>query len=188
MAGTSSDSIYLLGSRLNEVESVIITDRLTMQLFTYTSLQEAKEHFVQAYDLLLAPTFRPSFPPGKEEIAYHQGFMRLAAFYPVILQLDKNNYLEVFDKWRIAAALLFRTRDRFFGDLEYWHCPVRPGFLKTFGALDIVSDIESTPFIGPDGNIVIRVNEYGYADDTNRPLKPLTEEQMKEILRKRGFL
>lgn len=162
MTGTSSDTIYLLGSRLNGIESVVIENKQTMQLASFANLEAAKANFVQAYDLLLAPSFTPSYPPGKEEMAYHQGFMRLAAFYPVIFGLNKKDYLEVFSHWREKDASLFQTRDRFFGDLDFWHCPMRSGFLKTYGVLDIVWDIESTPFIGPDGKMVIRINEYSF--------------------------
>lgn len=182
----SPENIYLLGSKITGIESVVIENRQAMQLTSFETLEQAKANFIKAYDLLLAPTFTPSLPPSKEEIAYHRGFMRLATFYPVILQLPRSVYLEEFSKWRHAEIPLFQTQEKFYGDLDYWHCAMRTGFFKTYLVLDVVHDIESTPFIGPNGKMVIRINQF--SSDPDQPLMPLTDQQIREHLRKRGYL
>lgn len=110
MANTLSHKTYLLGSKLNGNETVILKDKSAMRLWTFANLEEAEGSFSQAYKLLLSPSFTPSPNPGKEEIAYHQGFMRLMTFYPVILELEKENYSQTFRKWRKKRLLFFKQK------------------------------------------------------------------------------
>ena len=160
-----------------------------MRLWIFANLEDARGSFSKAYKLLLSPSFTPSSNPGKEEIAYHQGFMRLMTFYPVILGLEKENYLQIFRKWRKKKAPIFQTKEKFY-DRDYWHCPMRTGFFKEYEVLDIVWDIESTPFIGPDGQMVLRINQISsYSNDPGKDiLRPISEEEIKNILRERGYL
>lgn len=190
MADALSQKTYLLGSKFNGNETVILKDKSAMRLWVFANLEDAKDSFSKAYKLLLSPSFTPSSNPGKEEIAYHQGFMRLMTFYPVILELEKENYLQIFRKWRKKKAPIFKTKEKFY-NREYWYCPMRTGFFKEYAVLDIVQDIESTPFVGPDGQMVLRINQISQStsnDTDNNIAKQISEEEVKKILRKRGYL
>lgn len=185
-----SEKIYFLGSRLNNEESIILEKKEKMDFAFFASLEEVKALFCQAYDLLLAPSFKPSFPPSKEEIIYHRGFSKLIGFYPVILEMNKENYTLDVLKWKCPGVQIYQTDDKFFGETDYYHMAMRSGFLKTYEVLDIVHDIETTPYVGPDGNMVLRINKVSYRDSLKPqpPLKPFSEEEIKNILRKRGYL
>lgn len=181
--------IYLLGSKLNNVDSLIVRDREASALIHFNSLEEAKACFHSLYKILLAPSFKPSVPPSAEEIQYHQHFMMLVSFYPVVLEFDIDSYKNHLLKWCKKKQAAFCTEEKFF-KAEYWHRPMLSGFLDTFGVLDITRDIERTPFIGPDGNMVLRINEVSHSKEGEpgqRP-KPITQEEIEKILRERGYL
>lgn len=84
--------IYLIGSKLNNVDSLIVRDSEASALIHFNSLEEAKACFNSLYKILLAPSFKPSIPPSAEEIQYHQRFMMLMSFYPVVLEFDSSDY------------------------------------------------------------------------------------------------
>lgn len=180
--------IYLIGSKLNNVDSLIVRDSEASALIHFNSLEEAKACFNSLYKILLAPSFKPSIPSSAKEMQYHQRFMMLMSFYPVVLEFDSSDYRSHLLKWRKKKKPAFCTQEKFFTG-EYWHRPMRSGFLKEFGVLDITRDIERTPFIGPDGNMVLRVNEIShYKEGEPDPApKPITQEEIDKILRERGY-
>ncbi|WP_300601984.1 hypothetical protein [Niabella sp.] len=181
--------VYLIGSKLNNIESLIVRDSNASALIHFNSLEEAKVSFNQLYSILLAPSFQPSIPPSAEELKYHQQFMMLMTFYPVVLEFERVTVKEHLLSWRKKKRSIFCTQEKFFS-ADYWHCPMRSGFLKEFGVLDVTKDIETTPFIGPDGNMVIRVNEISIssADHSKAVPKPISQEEIDKILRERGYL
>lgn len=183
-----SKKIYLIGSKLNDLDSLIVRDSKASALIHFTSLEEAKACFNSLYKVLLAPSFKPSSPPNAKEIQYHQNFMMLMSFYPVVLEFD-SDYRSHLLKWRKKKKPAFCTQEKFFAT-DYWHCPMRSGFLEEFGILDITRDIERTPFVGPDGNMVIRVNQISHSKKREPPdlFKPITQEEIDKILRERGYL
>jgi hypothetical protein len=185
---SNTDKIYLIGSKLNGNESVIARDNKGASLLSYNSFDDAKHLFDYFYNILLAPSFQPSNPPTDAEANYHREFIRLIAFGPVILELDKKNHKEEVNGSRKRKLPIFKTKTRFYNN-DYWHYPVRTGFFKQFGILDIVQDIETSPFVGPNGKMVIRVNQVsGYSDNAAGSPDSISQEAIDEILRKRGYL
>lgn len=68
---------------------------------------------------------------------------------------------------------------------------MRTGFFREYQVLDIVRDIESTPFVGPDGKMVLRINQISNAPSNahgNDTQKQISEDEVKKILRERGYL
>lgn len=189
MAKENPDKIYLIGSKTGGEESVLLYDKNRMSLMAFERFEHVKASFKNVYDLLLAPGFTPAQPPGDEELNYHMEFMRLVSFYPVIVGLNKNTAINELMKWRVGA-MYFETRDKFF-DFDYWHMPMKPGFLQQFGVLDIVKDIEEAPFIGPNGKMVLRLSKINYSSPNNpddKTPEPLSKNEIDEMLRKRGYL
>jgi|GEM_PF-2414641 len=185
MAEEQGDKIYILGSKLNNVESLIVTKDTRLNIVAFETLDMAKSAFKSTYDMLLAPTFTPSQPPSDQEMKYHSQFMRLIHFYPVFLGIDKKSAPTILEKWKDGSQHLFQPRENYCG-ADYWHLPMRPGFFKEFVVLDIAKDIETTPFVGPDGKMVIRVNKMTFNGDGGN-LRNLTPEEIDEALRKRGY-
>lgn len=189
MADESFQKIYLLGSKADGIESVIITDLETLSVSCFETFEDAKDSFAKAYNLLLAPSFTPSIPPSEEELEYHRELMRLIVFYPVIVELDRAKGPEILTEWRNEMQPVYQPAEKFY-DGNYWHCPMRCGFFKEYGVLDIVTDIETTPFVGADGKMVLRINQIHYSSpkEQSKMPKPLSEEEINDILRKRGYL
>ncbi|MBZ4187650.1 hypothetical protein [Niabella beijingensis] len=180
-------TIFLIGSKLNDEDSIIVKDQNAASLLFYDTFEKAKESFASAYKILLAPSFRPSHPPSAEELCYHSTFMALVAFSPVILEFDRMTYKDELIEWRKGAASIFRPEPKFY-NTEYWHCPMRNGFIDKFGLLNIAQDIETTPFIEPDGKMVVRINQVSRTDSNGQPLKQITREEIDKILKERGYL
>ena len=63
--------IFLIGSKLNDVDSLIVRDSNAPALIHFNSLEEAKPSFNSLYKILLAPSFKPSIPPRVEALNYH---------------------------------------------------------------------------------------------------------------------
>lgn len=187
MGKNKGEKIYVLGSKLNEMESIILEKGETMGVVGFSTLESAKNSFKDSYDLLLVPQFTPSFPPSSKEMQYHTAFMKLISFYPIFVEIDKKNASEVLMEWRDKAHDVFQTEENFFMR-EYWHMPMRTGFFEKFGALDIVKDIETTPFVGPDGKMVHRVNRRTFGPVGNLANYQLSQKEIDEILRQRGYL
>lgn len=188
MAQGDSHNIYILGSKVYGSESIIVTDKDKLSITTaFDTLDEAKGSFRVAYDTLLAPSFRPSIPPSDEELHYHQEFMRLIAFYPIIIELNREDGSNILKEWKDDSSPIFQTPEKFY-KIDYWHCPMRTGFFKKYGVLDIAKDIETTPFVGTDGKMVIRINKIDYGPDNRMGHRGLSEEEIDELLRKRGYL
>ena len=181
MKNTNINKVYLIGSRLGSLESVIVRDAAAGSLLHFFSLHEARLSFKHAYDILLAPGFEPSDPPSTEEMLYHKEMMRMISISPVILAVDLAACSDELTRWKHPEAPVFAPPQPLF-NIQYWHCPMKSGFLERFGVLDIVQDIESSLFVAADGKIVVRIHDTG---DPNRP--PLSLEAIDEILRLRGL-
>lgn len=180
---------YLLGSKSYGEQSLLVQDNRASRLISFPTFEAAKAAFEYTYKMLLSPSFKPSVPPTTEERQYHFEFMRLIALSPVILEMEMDKCKELLLAWVKEGQNLFMTETRYFQQ-EYWHLQMKPGFLEKFGVLDIVKDIEQTPFIGPDGKMVIRINEINHTDpdQPSSPPKPATQEEIDKILRERGYL
>lgn len=179
--------IFLIGSKLNAEDSIIVKDLNAASLLFFDTFKKAKESFAAAYNILLAPSFRPSLPPSGEELRYHSTFMALVAFSPVILEFDRKTYKDELIEWRREAAPIFRPERKFY-NTEYWHCPMRNGFIDKYVLLNVAQDIETTPFLGPDGKMVIRINQVSQTDGKGQTLKQITREEIDKILKERGYL
>ncbi|MBZ4190546.1 hypothetical protein [Niabella beijingensis] len=181
--------LFLIGSNLDAIDSIIVKDSKASLLLFFNTFEKAKASFAAAYKILLAPSFCPSFPPSMEEILYHNEFMKLIAFSPVILEFDRETYKAELQEWRDEASPIFQTGRKFY-NTDYWHCPMKKGFLQKYNLLDIASDIETTPFIGADGKMVLRINKISHpsTEEYSRPTKQTTREEIDRILRARGYL
>lgn len=186
---SGTNKVYLLGSKCNEEQSLLVQDNRASRLISFPSFEAAKAAFEYAYKILLSPSFRPSIPPTPEERQYHFEFMRLIALSPVILEIEMDKCRELLLAWVKEGQNLFMTENPYFQQ-EYWHLQMKPGFLEKFGVLDIAKDIEQTPFIGFDGRMVVRINEINHTepDQPSSPQKPATQEEIDKILRERGYL
>lgn len=187
MAAGNSHKIFILGSKIYGEETIIINDKDKSSISGFGTLDQAKNSFKAAYKTLLAPSFKRSIPPSEEELNYHMMFMMLIDLYPIIVELDKRDGSSILDEWMDDSSAVFQTPFKFY-KANYWHCPMRKGFLEKYGVLDIVKDIETTPFVGPDGKMVIRINEINHGTDNARGFRRLSEEELEELLRKRGYL
>lgn len=184
----TSTKVYLLGSKLNDIDSLIVRDSNVSELIHFSSLNDAKNRFNFLYKILLSPSFKPSIPPSTEELHYHQHFMMLVAFNPVVLEFELADYKNHLLSWRNEKESTFYTQEKFF-TTDYWYCPMKTGFIQKFGVLDIAEEIEKTPFIDPDGKMVIRISEISRSTPgtpTEQP-KPNIQEKIDKILRDRGF-
>ncbi len=173
--------IYTIASRLNGDEFLIMVDiHGEMGPPVYITLEDAKSVFddlYETYRYLLAHD-----PMASKELLFY-----LVNFYPVIIAINEDKALETIGKWR-AGGILFTPEQNFLSD-PHLYAPMKPGFIHKFQKLDIVKDIESITSVGPDGNIIIqefRIN-YGFKNEPNE-IKTPTEEELKEILRKRGLM
>ncbi len=177
----SQRKIYTIASRLNGDEFLIMTDIYgEIGPPMYVTLKEAKNVFnklYKAYRDLLA-----SDPMASMELLLYA-----ATFYPVIIAINAEKVLETIEKWR-AGNIVFTSEQNFLSD-PHLYAPMKRGFIRKFQELDIVKDIESITSVSPDGNIIIREFRINY-DFENEPteIKPLTEEEFKKILRKRGLM
>ncbi len=156
-----TNKIYLIGSRHNQIDSILVLDKRAEALLSFETLEKAKASFRHAYDVLSSPSFTPSDPPSKEELLYHREFMRLINIAPVILEFNQEDCSKILNEWVLEGPLIFRTRESFY-NIDHWHCTMKEGFLKKFQVLDIVKDIENSEFIGPDGKPVIRINQVSF--------------------------
>lgn len=114
MAEGNPYKIYILGSKVYGGESVIANDKGKLSISGFDTLDEAKGRFKVAYDTLLAPSFRPSVPPSEEELHYHQEFMRLIAFYPIIVELDRTDGSNILKEWKDDGSPVFETPEKFY--------------------------------------------------------------------------
>lgn len=176
----SQRKIYTIASRMNGKEFLIVKDdRWKIEPFVYITLKEAKDVFdklYEAYHNSLA-----SDPPARMQL-----LLFAATFYPVIIAINENEAVKTIEKWR-ANDMLFASEQKFLSD-PHLYAPMKRGFIHKFQELDIVKDIESITLVGPDGNIIIqefRIN-HTFKDEPTE-IKPLTEEEFKKILRKRGL-
>lgn len=188
MEDVNNEKVYILGSRLNDIESVIIEGKKKPGVIAFNTLELAKNSFRETYDLLLAPKFTPSFPPGKEEMKYHTEFMQLISFSPVFVELDRKNASDIIKAWIDQGSEVFETEDKFLQRKDYWHVPMRTGFLERFGVLDIAKDIETTPFVGANGKMVFRINKRSFGPIGNLDDQQLSQKEIDEILRQRGYM
>lgn len=187
MEDVTGEKIYILGSKLNDVESIIVSDKKKTTVVSFSTLELAKDSFKKTYDLLLAPKFTPTFPPGKEEMKYHTEFMKLMSFCPVFVELETKNVADILKSWIAPGKDFFRAEEKFFPD-DYWHVPMRTGFLERFGVLDIAKDIETTPFVGANGKMVFRINKRSFGPIGNLDDQQLSQKEIDEILRQRGYM
>ncbi len=123
----------LVGSRFNQIESVLVLDQRAQALLSFETFEKAKASFQHAYNKLLTPSFNPSIPPSKEELEYHREVMRLIIFMPIILESSKEDCLKNLNEWRNDDPLIFRTKELLY-NLNYWHCTMKDGFLKKFNS------------------------------------------------------
>ena len=177
----SQRKIYLIASRLNGEEFLIVKDdHRKIDPFVYITLKAAKDVFDELYKAY-------HNLPASNSPARMQLLLFAAIFYPVIIAINEKEAVNTIARWQVNHKL-FASEQKFLSD-PHLYAPMKRGFIHKFQELDIVKDIESITSVGPDGNIIIqefRIN-HTFKDEPTE-IKPLTEEDFKKILRKRGLM
>lgn len=89
--------------------------------------------------------------------------------------------------WAHESKTAFAMLELFKKGDTYSFVRLKSGFIEKYQVLDSAMEIEQTPFIGPDGWIVIRVNKLS-RDPIGESMKdPLANEKADDILRKCGM-
>ena len=145
----------------------------------YENLEEAKNQFKEAYWAM--PAGPMGYPP-----VFKKEFEKLATYQPVFLKTApiETELQRFFDQYSTGGDLVEIDAPALL-PYETLYCPIKKGTIGKHLALDVLRDIESIQSVNPDGKIIIQDFSVRYPGD---PIKTKTEEDAKELLRKRGLL
>ena len=135
--------VYTFAALINENEYFILSP--SFRIIHYDTLHEAKKLFQSAYDTMKNPS------PTSTELS--DQMENILQTQPCILQFDVPDHelRRIILSWSRNRPSL--TSNIPIVPVPHVLIPMRSGFIKQYQALNILQDIETTVYIGKNGNI-----------------------------------
>lgn len=135
--------LYTIAALINGNEYLVATPNFDM--ITFRKLQEAKDLFESVYTALKNPS--------QDNKAFKQSMYRILSTQPSILQLNipDNKIVAEILSWTNNAPSVTSSLPVI--PMLHILIPMKPGFIQRYQVLNILADIEATPYLGENGKI-----------------------------------
>jgi hypothetical protein len=173
--------LYFIATRINNLEHLVLADTMHSGPLCFSSLEAAKLPFQPFYDILRLASVN--------SVQYEYVFKKLALIRPIIigLNMERKQAIKLINN-KVQSDITYKPQ---FPIVLNPHllAPLTLGTINSFQQLDVFEDITRITRIDAQGNIEVIHTEVKYVEKGAAKLQPTrTEEDIKEILRQKGYI